>query len=108
MYLQVVKKLLKCNFYSWNNEFMNNILNLLKSGEENQILYALKFFKKLAKQYEFEQSEKELYFNDFMLIQVEIEKLFESITLNNLFNNEISNLIINSILKIYQSSIRVC
>ena len=107
MYLQVVKRIIKCNFLHWENEFMINIINMLKSSDQVKILFSLKIFNKLAKLYEF-SDDKDIYLKNLLIIQKDIENIMEKLTMNSeSFSNETLNFIINSILKIYQSSTKV-
>ena len=108
MYLQVVKRIIKCNFLNWENEFMKNIVSMLRSSDQVKILFGLKIFNKFAKLYEFSQDEKEIFNKNLLIIQQDIENIIESLTMNeqNLANEGL-NFIINTILKIYQSSTKV-
>jgi hypothetical protein len=106
MYLNIIKRILKCNFAKWENEFMQNVENWLKSNDQMKILYALKIFSKLAKEYEFSDEEEEIYLRNFERIIAFLEGFLENIISLSEVNETLLS-IVNSILKIYQCTIRV-
>ena len=106
MYLNVIKRILKCNFLGWEKEFMENIENWLSSGDQIKILCGLKIFSKLAKEYEFCHQEKDIYLRNFIRIKSFLEGFIENILCIDELN-DILNSIVYSTLKIYQFTIRV-
>ena len=107
MYLNVIKRILKYNFLKWEKEFMEKIENWLTSGDQIKILYGLKIFSKLAKEYEFCHQEMEIYIRNFVRIKSFLEGIIENI-ICIVELNDILNTIVYYILKIYQCTIRVC
>jgi hypothetical protein len=98
--------MLKCNFSKWEIEFMQNVENWLKSNDQTKVLFALKIFSKLAKEYEFADEEEEIYLRNFERIIAYLEGFLENIVSLSEVNETLLS-IVNSIFKIYQCTIRV-
>lgn len=106
MYLNTIKRIIKCNFSKWEVDFMQNVGKWLKSNDQSKILHALKIFSKLAKEYEFCDQEKEIYLRNFERISLFLEGSLENIISLSEVNETLLS-IVNTIFKIYQCTIRV-
>ena len=100
---QCIKKILKFDFDSlWNDEYMKKILTCFNSNNEKQIYAGIILFHQLSKLYEYENSEKQIIYNNYLL---QVNEYFLSIIQQcKDLNNQIQVQFIYKILKIFFKS----